>query len=191
MLIRHVYVNFTQFVFDWYFNNIWLLWFKSFILLFFYRACLTSLRSTSIPGPSRWDGDEDPGKIHFIVPKFWGKNRMRSETQPYSTVLQYGCVALRIRFFLQNFGTIKWILPGSSSPSHREGPRTEVGLRFTISCLVIAQFVSDWCFNNSHANSHDLLLVIAIDFIQRMFYKSIRFACLHCTRFMFYKFQTC
>ena len=42
---------------------------------------------TSIPGPSRWDGDEDPGKIRFIVPKFWGKNRMRSETQPYSTVI--------------------------------------------------------------------------------------------------------
>ena len=42
---------------------------------------------------------------------------MRSETQPYSTVLQYGCVALRMR-----------ILPGSSSLSHREGPGTEVGL---------------------------------------------------------------
>ena len=28
--------------------------------------------------------DEDPGKIgkiHFIVPKFWGKKRMRSEAQ--------------------------------------------------------------------------------------------------------------
>ena len=25
--------------------------------------------------------DEDPGKIHFIAPKFWGKNRMRSEAQ--------------------------------------------------------------------------------------------------------------
>ena len=35
------------------------------------------------------------------------KNCMRSETQPYSTVLQYGCVALRMRFFSQNFGTIK------------------------------------------------------------------------------------
>ena len=43
------------------------------------------------------------------------------------TVLQYGCVALRMRFFSQNFGTIKRILPGSSSPSHREGPETEVG----------------------------------------------------------------
>ena len=43
--------------------------------------------TTSVPGPSRWDGDEDPGKIRFIVPKFWGKNRMRSETQPYSTVI--------------------------------------------------------------------------------------------------------
>ena len=29
--------------------------------------------TTSIPGPSRWDGDEDPGKIRFIVPKFWEK----------------------------------------------------------------------------------------------------------------------
>ena len=84
--------------------------------------------ATSIPGPSRWDGDEDPGKIRFIVPKFWEKNRMRSETQPYSTVLQYGCVALRMRLFPQNFGTIKWILPGSSSPSHREGPGIEVGV---------------------------------------------------------------
>ena len=36
---------------------------------------------------------------------------MRSETQPYSTVIAT---------------TIKRILPGSSSPSHREGPGTEV-----------------------------------------------------------------
>ena len=56
---------------------------------------------------------------------------MRSETQPYSTVLQYGCVALRMRFFSQNFGTIKRILPGSSSPSHREGPGTEVDHQLT------------------------------------------------------------
>ena len=41
-------------------------------------------------------------------------------------LLQCGCVALRMRFFPQNFGTIKRILPGSSSPSHREGPGTEV-----------------------------------------------------------------
>ena len=39
--------------------------------------------STSVPGPSRGDGDEDPGKIRFIVPKFWEKNRMRSATQPH------------------------------------------------------------------------------------------------------------
>ena len=52
-------------------------------------------KSTSVPGPSRWDGDEDPGKIHFIVPKFWEKNRMRSETQPYSTVLQ-SLIAIRL-----------------------------------------------------------------------------------------------
>ena len=31
-----------------------------------------------------------------------------------------------MRFFSQNFGTIKLILPGSSTPSHREGPGTEV-----------------------------------------------------------------
>ena len=54
---------------------------------------------------------------------------MPSETQPYSTVLQYGCVALCMRFFPQNFGTIKLILPGSSSPSHHEGGGTKVGLK--------------------------------------------------------------
>ena len=37
--------------------------------------------------------------------------------------VEYGCVSLRMRFFSQNFGTIKRILPGSSSPSHREGPK--------------------------------------------------------------------
>ena len=42
-------------------------------------------------------------------------------------LLQYGCVALRMRFFSQNFGIIKRILPGSSSRSHREGPGIEVG----------------------------------------------------------------
>ena len=89
----------------------------------------SNVKKTSIPGPSRWDGDEDSGKIRFIVPKFWGKNRMRSATQPYSTVLQYGCVALRMRFISQNFGTIKWILPGSSSPSHHEGSGTEVDVK--------------------------------------------------------------
>ena len=40
--------------------------------------------------------------------------------------VEYGCVSLRMRFLSQNFGTIKRILPGSSSPSHREGPGTEV-----------------------------------------------------------------
>ena len=43
-----------------------------------------------------------------------------------ATTVEYGCVSLRMRFFSQNFGTIKRILPGSSSPSHREGPRIEV-----------------------------------------------------------------
>ena len=41
--------------------------------------------------------------------------------------IEYGCVSLRMRFFPQKFGTIKRILIGSSSPSHREGPGTEVG----------------------------------------------------------------
>ena len=51
---------------------------------------------------------------------------MRSATQPYCNTLEYGCVLLRIQFFSQNFGTIRRILPGSSSPSYREGPGTEV-----------------------------------------------------------------
>ena len=51
---------------------------------------------------------------------------MRSATQLYCNTIEYGCVSLRMRFFSQNFGTIKRILPGSSSPSHREGPGTEV-----------------------------------------------------------------
>ena len=53
---------------------------------------------------------------------------MRSATQPYCNTVEYGCVSLRMRFFSQNFGTIKRILPGSSSPSHREDPGIEVGL---------------------------------------------------------------
>ena len=40
--------------------------------------------------------------------------------------VEYGCVSLRMRFFSQNFGTIKRMLPGSSSPSYRENPGTEV-----------------------------------------------------------------
>ena len=42
--------------------------------------------------------------------------------------VEYGCVSLRMRFFSQNFGMIKRILPGSSSPSHREGPGIEVDI---------------------------------------------------------------
>ena len=52
---------------------------------------------------------------------------MRSATQPYCNTVENGCFSLRMRFFCQNFGTIKRILPGSSSPSHRKGPGTEVG----------------------------------------------------------------
>ena len=53
---------------------------------------------------------------------------MRSAIQRYCNTFEYGCVSLRMRFFSQNFGTIKRILPGSSSPSHREGPGIEVDL---------------------------------------------------------------
>ena len=52
---------------------------------------------------------------------------MRSATQPYCNTVKYRCVSLRMGFFPQNFGTIKRILPGSSSPSHREGLGIEVG----------------------------------------------------------------
>ena len=45
-------------------------------------------------------------------------------------------VSLRMRFFSQNFGTIKRILPGSSSPSHREGPGIEVGAHHYLIHLV-------------------------------------------------------
>ena len=62
---------------------------------------------------------------------------MRSETQPYSNVLQYRCIALRMRFFSQNFGTIKRILPGSSSPSHREGPGTEVEITLAVIVRIV------------------------------------------------------
>ena len=59
---------------------------------------------------------------------------MRSATQPYCNTVEYGFVSLRMRFFSQNFGTIKRILPGSSSPSHREGPGTEVGAQSGYLC---------------------------------------------------------
>ena len=69
---------------------------------------------------------------------------------------EYGCVALRMRFFSQNFGTIKRILPGSSSPSHREGPGTEVG-------KVIAEWKSLFV-DGRYVNEHciiDYLLIFA------------------------------
>ena len=55
------------------------------------RKNRSAIDTTSVPEPSRWDGDEDPGKIRFIVPKFWEKNRMRSATQRY---LQYSWIRL-------------------------------------------------------------------------------------------------
>ena len=52
---------------------------------------------------------------------------MHSATQPCCNTVEYGCVSSRMRFVSQNFGTIKRILPESSSSSHREGPGIEAG----------------------------------------------------------------
>ena len=46
--------------------------------------------------------------------------------------VEYGCVSLHMQFFPQNFGTIKRILPGSLSTSHREGSGIEVGQAYLI-----------------------------------------------------------
>ena len=64
---------------------------------------------------------------------------MRSATQPYCNTVEYGCVSLRMRFLSQNFGTIKRILPGSSSPSHREGPGIEVATSYGFATRAIAR----------------------------------------------------
>ena len=48
------------------------------------EALLIKLFSVANLGPRVFSdkaADEDPGKIHFIVLKFWGKKRMRSEAQ--------------------------------------------------------------------------------------------------------------
>ena len=51
---------------------------------------------------------------------------MRSETQPYSTVIAIRLCRTAHAIFFQKFWNDKMNLPGSSSPSHREGPGTEV-----------------------------------------------------------------
>ena len=52
---------------------------------------------------------------------------MRSETQPYSTVIAIRlCRTAHAIFFPKFWNDKKRILPGFSSPSHREGPGTEV-----------------------------------------------------------------
>ena len=53
---------------------------------------------------------------------------MRSETQPYSTVIAIRLCRTAHAIFSPKFETIKRILPGSSSPSHREGLGTEVDI---------------------------------------------------------------
>ena len=48
------------------------------------EALLIKLFSVANLGPRVFSdkaADEDPGKIHFIVLKFWGKKRMLSEAQ--------------------------------------------------------------------------------------------------------------
>ena len=80
---------------------------------------------------------------------------MRSATQPYCNTVEYGCVSLRMRLFSQNFGTIKRILPGSSSPSHREGPGIEVGCFIAIHLMV---FVLSLRLNTSRYFNSQLTL---------------------------------
>ena len=69
--------------------------------------------------------------------------------------VEYGCVSLRMRFFPQNFGTIKRILPGSSSPSYREGPGIEVeimctcyyvGVRADLRAIINTNFVLEFIY---------------------------------------------
>ena len=86
--------------------------------------------ATSVPGPSGW---VTKTLVKFILSfQNFGKKiacavrHNRIAISDCNTV-EYGCVSLRMRFFYQNFGTIKRILPGFLSPSHREGPGTEVG----------------------------------------------------------------
>ena len=64
--------------------------------------------------------------------------------------VEYGCVSLRMRFFSQNFGTIKQIFPGSLSPSHHEGPGTEVECKVQTISSEIENSVStfDQCFHS-------------------------------------------
>ena len=59
--------------------------------------------------------DEDPGKIHFIFPRFWGKNRMHSEAQrmlliknnagayDFSNKLQIACLSCKVRPIFKNY----------------------------------------------------------------------------------------
>ena len=74
---------------------------------------------------------ENKSKMLFRESRMpFGKSKSQmpfSKSKTIAITVEYGCVSLRMRFFSQNFGTIKRILPGSSSPSHREGPGTEVG----------------------------------------------------------------
>ena len=65
----------------------------------------------------------------------------------YCNTVEYGCVSLRMRFFPQNFGTIKRILPGPSSPSRREDP----GIEVTMALVFQTRKISSDLFG-SHGN---------------------------------------
>ena len=49
--------------------------------MFPYCVAKFELKATLVPGSLRMTVDKEPGKIHFIVPRFFEKNRMRSEAQ--------------------------------------------------------------------------------------------------------------
>ena len=69
---------------------------------------------------------------------------MRSETQPYSTVIAIRLCRTAHAIFSPKFWNYKtnfthsMILPGSSSLSHREGPGTEVGLHPVMGAVVLS-----------------------------------------------------
>ena len=55
--------------------------------------------------------DEDPGKIHFIFPKFWGKRRMRSEAQRMLLIKNNDGACYfwnKLRSIFKNYLLISW-----------------------------------------------------------------------------------
>ena len=100
---------------------------------------------------------------------------MRSATQQYCNTVKYGCVSLRMRFFSQNFGMIKRILPGSSSLSHCEGPGVEVAHSFDL-------FDAAATRRNTRAPMAAMLLAIAA----RIIGNCISWECIYCKKSIFF-----